>query len=103
MEMVSKPTQNTWRRGKCLPDKPFLLSIQGSLQLINISMNKEEKDSYFMSPCSCNLASKRTHQWASCSGISLFTSLFRPFKCLLQLYFKEIIQTIPLEEGNFFT
>jgi hypothetical protein len=45
----------------------YSLSIQGSLQLANISRRKAEAGRFFMSPCSCNLASKRRWEGATFS------------------------------------
>jgi hypothetical protein len=43
--------------------------IQGSLQLLNISKRKAEASSSSLSPCSCNLASKR--RWEGPDAIAV--------------------------------
>jgi hypothetical protein len=56
---------------------PFIfvscLSIQGALQLLNISKKKTDAESPSMFPCSCNLASKRRWERVAALAFPVFT------------------------------
>jgi hypothetical protein len=62
----------------------YSLPIQGSLQLVYISKRKAEAGSSSLSPCFCNLASKRTCKGVSCFGSPYSNVRIWPFKYLLK-------------------
>jgi hypothetical protein len=59
--------------------------IQGSLHLVNFSKRKAEASCSSVSSCSCNLATKKRWEGASCSSFPAFTSLFQCLSLALYL------------------